>query len=135
VPKLHVIEGPQKGQTMEFNGDTAFVGRSSTNDLQIFDSSISRKHIKLFRLENLVFVEDLKSTNRTLVNDEPIEPGEGVQVGEGDIISFSSGRNFRRRSYRNKGLGAPPNQERPGYRDSSHRGTSFADAQRIGIDL
>jgi adenylate cyclase len=85
---LYVIEGPQKGQTMEFSGDTVFVGRSSTNDLQIFDSSISRKHIKLFRLENLVFVEDLKSTNRTLVNDEPIEPGEGVQVGEGDIISL-----------------------------------------------
>jgi adenylate cyclase len=88
VPKLHVIEGPQKGQTIEFSGETVFVGRSSTNDLQIFDSSISRKHIKLFRLENLVFVEDLKSTNRTLVNDEPIEPGEGVQVGEGDIISL-----------------------------------------------
>jgi adenylate cyclase len=88
MPKLHVIEGPQKGQTMDFTGDTVFVGRSSTNDLQIFDSSISRKHIKLFRLENLVFVEDLKSTNRTLVNDEEIEPGEGVQVEEGDIISL-----------------------------------------------
>jgi adenylate cyclase len=88
MPELHVIEGPQKGQTIPFSGDTVFVGRSSTNDLQIFDSSISRKHIKLFRLENLVFVEDLKSTNGTLVNGEPIEPGEGVQVGEGDTISL-----------------------------------------------
>ncbi len=88
MPMLHVIEGPQKGQTIEFSGETVFVGRSSTNDLQIFDSSISRKHIKLFRLENLVFVEDLKSTNGTLVNGEPIEPGEGVQVGEGDTISL-----------------------------------------------
>ncbi|MGD8985625.1 MAG: FHA domain-containing protein [Desulfobacteraceae bacterium] len=88
MPELHVIEGPQKGQTIAFSGDTVFVGRSSTNDLQIFDSSISRKHIKLFRLENLVFVEDLKSTNGTLVNGEPIEPGEGVQVGEGDTISL-----------------------------------------------
>ena len=88
MPELHVIEGPQKGQTIEFSGDTVFVGRSSTNDLQIFDSSISRKHIKLFRVENLVFVEDLKSTNGTLVNGEPIEPGEGVQVGEGDTISL-----------------------------------------------
>jgi adenylate cyclase len=88
MPDLHVIEGPQKGQTIAFSADTVFVGRSSTNDLQIFDSSISRKHIKLFRLENLVFVEDLKSTNGTLVNGEPIEPGEGVQVGEGDTISL-----------------------------------------------
>lgn len=88
MPELHVIEGPQKGQTIEFSGDSVFVGRSSTNDLQIFDGSISRKHIKLFRLENLVFVEDLKSTNGTLVNGEPIEPGEGVQVGEGDTISL-----------------------------------------------
>ena len=90
MPELHVIEGPQKGQTIAFTGDTVFVGRSSTNDLQIFDSSISRKHIKLFRLENLVFVEDLKSTNGTLVNGEPIEPGEGVQVGEGDTISLGN---------------------------------------------
>jgi adenylate cyclase len=90
MPELHVIEGPQKGQTIAFAGDTVFVGRSSTNDLQIFDSSISRKHIKLFRLENLVFVEDLKSTNGTLVNGEPIEPGEGVQVGEGDTISLGN---------------------------------------------
>jgi adenylate cyclase len=88
MPMLHVIEGPQKGQTIEFSEETVFVGRSSTNDLQIFDSSISRKHIKLFRLENLVFVEDLKSTNGTLVNGEPIEPGEGVQVEEGDVISL-----------------------------------------------
>jgi adenylate cyclase len=90
MPELHVIEGPQKGETIAFSGDTVFVGRSSTNDLQIFDSSISRKHIKLFRLENLVFVEDLKSTNGTLVNGEPIEPGEGVQVGEGDVISLGN---------------------------------------------
>jgi pSer/pThr/pTyr-binding forkhead associated (FHA) protein len=88
MPMLHVIEGPQKGQTMEFSKDTVFVGRSSTNDLQILDSSTSRKHIKLFRLENLVFVEDLKSTNGTLVNGKPIEPGKGVQVGKGDTISL-----------------------------------------------
>ncbi|MFX0200015.1 MAG: FHA domain-containing protein [Candidatus Hodarchaeota archaeon] len=90
MPKLHVIEGPQKGQTIEFSEDTLFVGRSSRNDLQIADSSISRKHLKLFRLENLCFVEDLKSTNGTLVNGKPIEPGEGVQVEEGDTISIGN---------------------------------------------
>lgn len=88
MTKLRIIEGPMKGQTFELDKDTVFVGRSSTNDIQIADTAISRKHIKIFRLENLFFVEDLRSTNRTFINNEPLEPGEGFQVSEEDTISI-----------------------------------------------
>ena len=68
MPRLRVIEGPIKGQAFEFVGDTVFIGRSSKNDVQINDAGISRKQIKIFLIGGKFFVEDLKSTNGTLLN-------------------------------------------------------------------
>lgn len=88
MPKLSVIKGPIKGQIFNFVGDTVFIGRSSRNDIQINDSGISRKQIKIFLIGGKFFVEDLKSTNGTLINGKMIAPGEGFEVGDGDTISM-----------------------------------------------
>ena len=90
MPKLRVIKGPIKGQTFSFFGDTVFIGRSSRNDIQIRDTSISRKQIKIFLIGGKFFVEDLKSTNGTLINGKKIAPGEGFEVSEGDTISMGN---------------------------------------------
>lgn len=90
MAKLHVTEGLMKGRAFDLGGDTVFVGRSSTNDIQINDSTISRKHIKIFRIGKKFFVEDLKSTNATLINGEMVAPGEALEVGEGDTISIGN---------------------------------------------
>ena len=90
MPKLRVIKGPIKGQTFSFFGDTVFIGRSSRNDIQIRDTSISRKQIKIFLIGGKFFVEDLKSTNGTLINGKMIAPGEGFEVSEGDTIRMGN---------------------------------------------
>jgi len=90
MPKLSVSEGPMKGEAFELTEDTVFIGRSSTNDIQINDSTISRKHIKIFRIGKKFFVEDLKSTNGTLINSEMIAPGEAFEVGDRDTISIGN---------------------------------------------
>lgn len=90
MPKLCVTEGLMKGQAFDLTGDTVFIGRSSTNDIQINDSTISRKHIKIFRIGKKFFVEDLKSTNETLINGEMVAPGEAFEVGDGDTISIGN---------------------------------------------
>ena len=84
--KLRIIKGPMKGHTFEIDKSTVFVGRSSKNDIQIKDATISRKQVKLFTLGNKLFVEDLKSTNGTKLNGTRIQPGEGIEVGESDIL-------------------------------------------------
>jgi putative methionine-R-sulfoxide reductase with GAF domain len=88
MPKLSMIRGPLRGQTFDFDADTVFIGRSTRNDLQITDDTISRKQIKIFRIGGKFFVEDLRSTNGTLVNGIKIAPGEGFEVGEGDTITI-----------------------------------------------
>ena len=86
--KLRIIKGPMKGQSFEIDKSTVFVGRSSKNDIQIKDATISRKQVKLFSLGNKLFVEDLKSTNGTKLNGKRIQPGEGIEVGESDILTM-----------------------------------------------
>ena len=76
MPTLQIIDGPLKGQDFELGGDTVFIGRSSRNDFQIKDSTISRKQ--------------LKSTNGTLLNDQLIPPGEGFEVEAGDTITLGN---------------------------------------------
>jgi len=88
MPKLIVIEGPMKGLSFELADGTIFVGRSSKNDIQIKDETISRKQLKIFRIGNKFFAEDLKSTNGTSINSEKIIPGEGYELSEGDAIAM-----------------------------------------------
>ena len=90
MPKLRVIKGSYQGQAFDLTGNTVFVGRSSRNDIQIKDTAISRKQIKMFLIGGKYFVEDLKSTNGTLINGGLITPGEGFEVGEGDTISMGN---------------------------------------------
>jgi hypothetical protein len=86
--KLQIISGPMKGQAFDLQKETIFLGRSSKNDIRISDRTLSRKQLKIFRIGGKFFVEDLKSTNGTCLNGNPILPGEGFELDEGDIISM-----------------------------------------------
>jgi hypothetical protein len=86
MAKLLVLEGPVKGQTFDLDGEVVSIGRTSDNDIQIKDGTVSRKHLKIFRIGRMFFVEDLNSTNGTMINGEFIVPGEGFEVGGEDAI-------------------------------------------------
>ena len=88
MSKLIIIKGPVKDQIIELIGDTVFLGRTLKNDVQVKDNFVSGKHLKIFTIGKTIFIEDLKSTNGTMINGEFIEPGEGVEVGEGDLITI-----------------------------------------------
>jgi len=85
---LRVLEGPEKGKSFELESDVLFVGRGAKNDVQITDHTVSRMHLKIFSIGTALFVEDLKSSNGTLINGSPVEPGEGHQVDGEDVIAI-----------------------------------------------
>ncbi|MEJ2725496.1 MAG: FHA domain-containing protein, partial [Deltaproteobacteria bacterium] len=90
MAKLQILDGPAKGQSFDFNGEILYVGRSPSNDVQINDTTVSRKHLKIFKIGRVFFVEDLKSRNGTLVNGGPLKPGDSVQIDEGDVIAMGA---------------------------------------------
>ena len=75
---LHVE--PAVGEPFEYlmEEESLVIGRASESDLVVADRFLSRKHAKLSRRDDRLFVEDLGSRNGTLLNDLPVE---GLQRG------------------------------------------------------
>ena len=88
-----IIDG--KSHPLEGRGPWS-VGRSDDNEVVISDPNISRKHARLIRAENGFVVEDLGSTNGTLLDGAPIDR---ERIESGDELTFGqSEARFVRRS-------------------------------------
>lgn len=92
MPRLIILQGAGKRSTVELDGEVTFVGRSLKNHVKLKDRSVSNRHLKVFRIGRKFFVEDLKSTNGTRVNDQRLVPGEGFELQEGDVIRIGRTR-------------------------------------------
>lgn len=84
--RLRGIDGPFKGQIVE-HADLIRVGRLSSLELPLDDSSVSRKHAEIRFIEGTWFVKDLSSTNGSYVNGNKVGP-EAVPVKPRDIVQF-----------------------------------------------
>jgi hypothetical protein len=83
MPKFHIMKGAEKVRSLEIRADTIHIGRAPENDIQIDDSSVSRKHLIIRWKLNKAFITDLKSKNGTIVNGKKIPPGHEIEVKEG----------------------------------------------------
>ena len=88
--KLYITDGPAKGTKFDIKEKTLFIGRSRRSDIQIKDIMVSRKHLKIFRVGETLFIEDLMSTNGTQFNGEMIPSGEAFELGQGDTVSLGN---------------------------------------------
>lgn len=89
---LVVISGARLGARIVPGAEPLVIGRDVKADFQIAESSVSRKHCRIFVDDDRYWVEDLGSTNRTYVNDDPIEraplrDGDHVRISE-TILKF-----------------------------------------------
>lgn len=88
----HLIaeEGPQSGAILNLeDGEEWIIGRDpDTCDLVIEDSTVSRKHARLNRTPDGVYIKNLSRVNPTLVNDE--EHKAAVLLKEGDRIQIGN---------------------------------------------
>jgi hypothetical protein len=71
------------------------VGRSQENEIVIPDPNVSRKHARLSRADNGYVVEDLGSTNGTLLDGAPIDR-ERIESGDELTFGQSTARFVRR---------------------------------------
>lgn len=83
---LFIFDGANTDRAIEFSGPVTHIGRSSDNEIQIKDRTVSRRHLKIRRKKDSFFVTDLKSRNGTYINGSYITPEVEVEVKQGTPI-------------------------------------------------
>jgi len=85
--KLQAITGEITGQEISVDRDM-LVGRHQDADVLLQAAEISRRHAALLLKDQLLWVQDLNSSNGTFVNDIRIE--QEKQLHDDDIVQFAS---------------------------------------------
>ncbi len=85
--KIQAITGELTGQEISIDRDM-LVGRHQSADIVLQAAEISRKHAAFLLKEQVLWVQDLNSSNGTFVNDLRIE--QESLLKEGDIVQFAS---------------------------------------------
>ncbi|MDO5081700.1 FHA domain-containing protein FhaB/FipA [Buchananella hordeovulneris] len=79
--RLLVTQGPLAGTSIPLVGTSIVVGRSPAATLVLDDDYASGRHARFYPTDDAWFVEDLNSTNGTLVNGHPIQAPTPVELG------------------------------------------------------
>lgn len=66
--RVEVVQGPDTGKRFVAGTDTISVGTADDNDLILTDNTVSRYHLELKHLGELIAVRDQASTNGTALN-------------------------------------------------------------------
>jgi len=86
-PSALLVRVGAKGQSYPL-GSPAVVGRLDSCDIPINDSSVSREHARINQMGDDYSVEDLGSTNGTMVNGQTTRGV--VRLKPGDMLTFGS---------------------------------------------
>lgn len=94
--QLVLKSGPNAGLTFPVEGDQITIGRDTSNMLVINDPEVSRRHARIFWQGDRYFIEDLGSTNGTMVGGirieaaHPLRHGELITLGENTHLQFEA---------------------------------------------
>jgi len=89
---LSIVRGPNRGKRYELVDQSTVIGRGDV-EIQILDSSVSKSHCRIIIFGGDAVVEDLGSTNGTLLDGErlteprPLPPGAALQLGN-TLLSY-----------------------------------------------
>jgi len=95
---LVVIRGARLGTRIALDNAQTTIGRDSSCDFQISERSVSRTHCRVTRHAEAFWLEDLGSTNRTMLNGKaidrtPLADGDQVRVGN-TVLKFIGAGNI-----------------------------------------
>ncbi len=105
---LIVLQGANVGEMYRLEGGESVIGRGTAASIRLGDDGISRKHARIIVEEKVVRIEDLGSSNGTLVNGTQVttsalKDGDKIQLGSTTILKFTYHdkleENFQRAMY------------------------------------
>jgi len=85
--KIMILENGSVQQEIELDKQQLVIGRDASNAIHLSDPSVSRRHALLTCALDEYFIEDLGSTNGTLLNDKRVtkhilKHGDLLQIGD-----------------------------------------------------
>lgn len=88
--RIQDLDGACKGSAASFELTKVHlsIGRGEQNDICIPQTTISKHHATIEYTNLAYYLTDLKSTNGTRINGEPLNSHEPVRLKNGDRISF-----------------------------------------------
>jgi two-component system, cell cycle response regulator len=87
-PCLVMLEGPAGyvGKQWQIDKVDMIIGRSMTSSIFVDDRSVSRSHAKVSASGGDVYILDLESSNRTVVNNDALPPLVPVKLNNNDQV-------------------------------------------------
>ena len=87
---LNVVAGPAGGRTLELSG-ALVIGRGEQGEGSLGgDPDLSRRHARIFEQDGRLLIEDLGSTNGTLVNGRRV--AGPTEIRPGDLVDLGGSR-------------------------------------------
>ncbi len=88
---LEVVQGNLPFSMIPIYSDNFTIGRSSSNDLQIRDESVSRQHARIRYAQNAWFIQDCVSKGGTFVNGRQVSAtrlnlGDRITIGDTTLV-------------------------------------------------
>lgn len=85
MASLFVIKGANQGQRYDLDEAVVALGREQTNDIQLHDTEVSRRHAEVRGDGEGFVLVDLKSSNGTFVNNQR---GDRFELHTGDRVTI-----------------------------------------------
>ncbi len=87
-PALIVVQGENIGRVIRLKDGKNVIGRHPDSDIQMQQRAVSSAHAEIRVAEGSVILEDLKSTNGTVLNSDKVSRPAVLQAG--DLIKIGS---------------------------------------------
>ncbi|MDR2508754.1 MAG: FHA domain-containing protein [Candidatus Ancillula sp.] len=78
---IHVLSGIAVGDIITLDSFETLIGRLDTSNITLHDSFVSSKHARIFWQSESCYIEDLHSTNGTVVDGTQISKITELKVG------------------------------------------------------
>lgn len=78
--------GPWMGTRHPLGDKPLIVGRGEDCDIRVLDTSVSRRHVRIEKVQDEFFVLDMHSTNGSFVNDTQSIAGDPIPMRDGDYL-------------------------------------------------
>jgi pSer/pThr/pTyr-binding forkhead associated (FHA) protein len=89
LSRLWVVAGVHRGKTFRISTPEVLLGRATDNDVQFPDRSVSRHHCRIRAFRGQWWIDDLGSTNGTILCGVPVRGAAELQHGDEVMAGFS----------------------------------------------